>query len=265
MPFEGVTNLNQRAETRPCRARTAQHAEADGPPLQHIARIDRQQGSRAAEQNGGEVERDGTQHDRLRPYELDAFNDARQTLLNRRALYARRCPSAERQERNERHQVGDTAPIQESHLATRIAAPRGAMRKAPQQARSRATIDAILDAAAHILGERGWEGLTTNGVAQAAGTSIGSLYQYFPNKLALIDAVRRRHFDDVLAVLHAAANLAMSRQGRIAALVDGMIAVHSGIRRHTAYCWKRVHAARNRVAHMIASMWSAQRPTKRCS
>ncbi|MFM0632466.1 hypothetical protein [Paraburkholderia xenovorans] len=38
-------------------------------------------------------------------------------------------------------------------MATRIAAPRGAMRKAPQQARSRATIDAILDAAAHILGE----------------------------------------------------------------------------------------------------------------
>jgi AcrR family transcriptional regulator len=122
-------------------------------------------------------------------------------------------------------------PIQESHLATRIAAPRGAMRKAPQQARSRATIDAILDAAAHILGERGWEGLTTNGVAEAAGVSIGSLYQYFPNKLALIEAVRRRHFDDVLAVLHAAANLETPRVKRITVLVDGMIAVH---RRHPA-------------------------------
>jgi AcrR family transcriptional regulator len=105
------------------------------------------------------------------------------------------------------------------------------MRKAPQQARSRATIDAILDAAAHILGERGWEGLTTNGVAEAAGASIGSLYQYFPNKLALIEAVRRRHFDDMLAVLHAAANLETPRVKRITVLVDGMIAVH---RRHPA-------------------------------
>ncbi len=101
------------------------------------------------------------------------------------------------------------------------------MRKAPRQARSRATTDAILDAAAHILGERGWAGLTTNAVAEAAGASIGSLYQYFPNKLALIEAVRRRHLEEVLAVLHAAADPGTPRTRRIAALVDGMIAVHS--------------------------------------
>jgi AcrR family transcriptional regulator len=101
------------------------------------------------------------------------------------------------------------------------------MRKEPQQARSRATIDAILDAAAHILGERGWAGLTTNAVADVAGVSIGSLYQYFPNKLSLIEAVRRRHFDDVLAVLRAAADEKVARVQRVAALVDGMIAVHS--------------------------------------
>jgi AcrR family transcriptional regulator len=105
------------------------------------------------------------------------------------------------------------------------------MRKEPRQARSRATTDAVLDAAAHILGERGWAGLTTNAVAEVAGVSIGSLYQYFPNKLALIEAVRRRHFDDVLAVLRAAADEKTSRQRRIAALVDGMITIHS---RHPA-------------------------------
>jgi AcrR family transcriptional regulator len=101
------------------------------------------------------------------------------------------------------------------------------MRKVPRQARSRATTDAILAAAAHILGERGWAGLTTNTVAEVAGVSIGSLYQYFPNKLALIEAVRRRHFDDVLAVLRAAADDRVARVRRVAALVDGMIAVHS--------------------------------------
>jgi AcrR family transcriptional regulator len=105
--------------------------------------------------------------------------------------------------------------------------PSSRMRKAPQQARSRVTTDAILDAAARILGERGWTGLTTNNVAEVAGVSIGSLYQYFPNKLALIEAVRRRHFDEVLTVLQAAADEQRPRSRRIAALVDGMIAVHS--------------------------------------
>jgi len=101
------------------------------------------------------------------------------------------------------------------------------MRKQPRQARSRATIEAILQAAAHILGERGWQGLTTNAVAELAGVSIGSLYQYFPNKLALVEAVRQRHFDDVLAVLRAAADARLPRPHRIEALVDGMIGVHS--------------------------------------
>jgi Domain of unknown function (DUF4062) len=54
-------------------------------------------------------------------------------------------------------------------LATRIASTASAMRKEPQQARARATTEAILDAVAHILGERGWAGLTTNGVADRAG------------------------------------------------------------------------------------------------
>jgi AcrR family transcriptional regulator len=111
-------------------------------------------------------------------------------------------------------------------LATRISRPPSAMRKGPRQARSRATIDAILDASARILGERGWLGLTTNDVAEAAGVSIGSLYQYFPNKLALIEAVRRRHFEDVLAVLRAASDETTPRKRRITALVDGMIAIH---------------------------------------
>ena len=112
-------------------------------------------------------------------------------------------------------------------MATRIPSAAGAMRKRPRQARSRATTAAILEAAAHILGERGWPGTTTNAVAERAGVSIGSLYQYFPNKLALVEAVRQRHFADVLAVLAAAADAAAPRGQRIAALVDGMIGVHA--------------------------------------
>ena len=66
-------------------------------------------------------------------------------------------------------------------------------RKLPRQARSRALVDAILDASAHILAEHGREALNTNLVAEKAGVSIGSLYQYFPNRDAIIAAVAERH------------------------------------------------------------------------
>ncbi len=68
-------------------------------------------------------------------------------------------------------------------------------RKTPRQARARATVDAILMAAAHILKEEGVENITTNRIAEVAGVSIGSLYQYFPNKGAVVAALRERHDD----------------------------------------------------------------------
>jgi AcrR family transcriptional regulator len=57
-------------------------------------------------------------------------------------------------------------------------------RKQPKQDRSQATVQAILTATTHILTEDGYDQLTTNRVAERAGVSIGSLYQYFPNKEA---------------------------------------------------------------------------------
>ena len=61
------------------------------------------------------------------------------------------------------------------------------------QARSRATVDAIIQAATYILTKVGWEGLTTNAIAERAGVNIGSLYQFFPNKEAVIAELQRRH------------------------------------------------------------------------
>nr|WP_153221885.1 TetR/AcrR family transcriptional regulator [Pseudomonas syringae] len=69
-------------------------------------------------------------------------------------------------------------------------------RKIPAQARSRATVDAIIQAATYILTKVGWEGLTTNAVAERAGVNIGSLYQFFPNKEAVIAELQRRHAAD---------------------------------------------------------------------
>lgn len=104
-------------------------------------------------------------------------------------------------------------------MSTRVSDAAAAMRKAPRQARSRATVDVIVTAGARVLDTHGWRGFTTNEVARIAGVSIGSVYQYFPNKLALVDAIRRRHFDDVLAVLQRAHD----RRGQPGRLVEGLV------------------------------------------
>lgn len=66
-------------------------------------------------------------------------------------------------------------------------------RKSPKQERSAATVEAILQAATYILLRHGWEGLTTNRIAERAGVNIASLYQYFPNKQSIVIELQRRH------------------------------------------------------------------------
>lgn len=66
------------------------------------------------------------------------------------------------------------------------------MRKAPKQKRSRELVERLLDATAATLAERGLEDTTTNHIAEKAGVSIGSLYQYFPDKEALFEALMER-------------------------------------------------------------------------
>jgi AcrR family transcriptional regulator len=71
--------------------------------------------------------------------------------------------------------------------------PRTTPRKRPRQQRSQATVDAILDATARVLCSTGYDRASTNRVALAAGVSVGSLYQYFPSKEALVAALAERH------------------------------------------------------------------------
>jgi AcrR family transcriptional regulator len=70
-------------------------------------------------------------------------------------------------------------------------------RKTPVQARSAASVEAILKATIHVLTSVGKERLTTTRVALRAGVSIGTLYQYFPNKSALLQAALNRHLNEV--------------------------------------------------------------------
>jgi len=99
------------------------------------------------------------------------------------------------------------------------------MRKLPRQARSQATVEAVIEAGARILSQQGWKGFTTNKVAEAAGVSVGSFYQYFPDKLSLVSAIRRRHVNDSLAAVKGALE-ATRPADFVALLVANLIAAH---------------------------------------
>ena len=89
---------------------------------------------------------------------------------------------------------------------------RGALtkpRKYASQERSRATVDALIEATARILVREGFEKASTNRIAEAAGVSVGSLYQYFPGKEALVAAVIDRHKQEIIEIIrHALAEVA---------------------------------------------------------
>lgn len=80
-----------------------------------------------------------------------------------------------------------------------LAAIRSEPRKSPVQARSTASVDAILKATVQVLLSVGKEKLTTTRVAARAGVSVGTLYQYFPNKSALLRAALKLHVEEIFA------------------------------------------------------------------
>jgi len=84
-------------------------------------------------------------------------------------------------------------------------------RKSPIQARSVASVDAILKATVQVLLRLGKERLTTTNVALRAGVSVGTLYQYFPNKKALLQAALKRHLTEVAEAVE---QVCRAQQGR---------------------------------------------------
>lgn len=78
-----------------------------------------------------------------------------------------------------------------------------APRKLPGQDRSRATVEAILEAAVDLLSAHGYARTSTNRIAVRAGISVGSLYQYFPNKDAIVTALFERHAQSIAQIVAA--------------------------------------------------------------
>ncbi|WLT30106.1 TetR/AcrR family transcriptional regulator [Geothrix sp. PMB-07] len=103
-----------------------------------------------------------------------------------------------------------------------------APRRKPIQQRSLQTVDAILDSVVKILKRWGLEAVTTNRIAEVAGVSVGSIYQYFPDKRAIFTALHERHVEGICRLIdhtlrdHAATSL----EAFVRALVEALIEAH---------------------------------------
>jgi AcrR family transcriptional regulator len=120
-----------------------------------------------------------------------------------------------------------------------------APRKTPVQSRSRERVERILDAAAHVFADVGYEAATTDAIAERAQASIGSLYQFFPNKQALFDAVASRHLERASALfdaLLAAVDGGASWESVLERAIDGFAALERADPNLRAV-WRNWHVA----------------------
>ncbi|MFO1115120.1 MAG: TetR/AcrR family transcriptional regulator [Beijerinckiaceae bacterium] len=106
-----------------------------------------------------------------------------------------------------------------------------AVRRRPQQARANDKVELILEAAVRLIERDGVAKTTTNAIAETAGVSIGTLYQYFDDKGAVLDALTDREMAGLSArVLKAAGGAPDTKGGRIPAIVRAVLSSYSGRR-----------------------------------
>jgi AcrR family transcriptional regulator len=104
------------------------------------------------------------------------------------------------------------------------------MRRMPQRSGAKQRVEAILDAAETLFAEQGYESVTTNAIAAAAHIPIGSVYQYFPNKEAILAAVATRYREGLLAIYSKLQQAAAQQPlgALVAAWVDSVVVFGSG-------------------------------------
>ncbi len=140
-------------------------------------------------------------------------------------------------------------------------------RRLPRQPRGRRRVDALLDAAAAEISGAGYEAATMSSIVERAGASIGSLYQFFPNKPAVVQALRARYcqeFELLWKPIGLEAKY-LSLEKLVARMVDSTVAF---MERHPAFlalldapCDTRTHSeVRERFQQLVAGFLRARRP-----
>ncbi|MEU8526052.1 MULTISPECIES: TetR/AcrR family transcriptional regulator [Streptomyces] len=104
-------------------------------------------------------------------------------------------------------------------------ASRPRLRRQPQQARSRARVEAILAAADRILSQEGYEALTMRRIAEESGAPVGSIYQFYPDKGAVVDALGERYLGAFKAAIDDLVERALA--GELTDLVGTMVDVYA--------------------------------------
>ena len=104
-----------------------------------------------------------------------------------------------------------------------------AARKGPKQQRSKVTVSAILDATVQVLERQGTDAATTSRIAEVAGVSVGTLYQYFANRDAILDALQDREFERASEMMsRVLARGAYGSDREVArAVIEGLLDLHS--------------------------------------
>src|SRR5262245_985078 len=121
-------------------------------------------------------------------------------------------------------------PATTGAMAKPATSPRSGLRKLPTQARSRARVEAILKAAGALLGEVGYDAVTTNLIAERAGVPVGSIYQFFETKDDIIAALVERFQTRIHKLVSeelGAPSAAWDRHVFVAKLVDGIAGIQA--------------------------------------
>jgi AcrR family transcriptional regulator len=105
----------------------------------------------------------------------------------------------------------------------------GVARREPKQRRARQTVEAVLDAVVRVLKVHGVDGVTTNRIATVAGVSIGSVYQYFPDKRAIFTALHDRHVEQISRLIDGTLveHASSSMEDFVRALIEALVRAHA--------------------------------------
>lgn len=101
----------------------------------------------------------------------------------------------------------------------------GPATRQPKQSRSQKTVEKILDATAEILSDKGYDGLNTNAVAKLAAVNIATLYNYFPNKQALLEQLLQRFNEQQMTMVIAELQTNPDKDERVGYILDAQLAM----------------------------------------